>query len=109
MNVYDKVNELARELKATTEVIEFKKANDKIKLNEANKKIVDDFRTKQLEMYSLQMQGAEPSKEQMEGVTQLWNIANTNSEIREYFDAEMKFSRLWEDIMKILSDAVGIK
>jgi cell fate (sporulation/competence/biofilm development) regulator YlbF (YheA/YmcA/DUF963 family) len=109
MNVYDKVNELAKVLKTTPEVMEFKNANDKIKLNEANKKIVDNFREKQMEMYTLQMQGKEPTKEQLEITSSLWNIANSNSEVRDYFEAEMKFSRLWEDIMKILGDAVGIK
>lgn len=109
MNVYDKVNELARVLKTTDEVVEYKRAIDKINLSDANKKMVDDFRKKQLELYSLQMQGAEPTKEAMEAANGLWSIMNLNSEIREYYEAEMKFSRLWEDIMKILGDAVDIK
>jgi cell fate (sporulation/competence/biofilm development) regulator YlbF (YheA/YmcA/DUF963 family) len=108
MNVYDKVNELARVLKTTPEVIEYKNAFEKINLNPTNKKMVDDFREKQLELYSLQMQGKEPEKEQLEKANKLWSVINLNSEVREYFEAEMKFSRLWEDIMKILGDAVNI-
>lgn len=108
MNVYDKVNELAKILKTTPEVIDYKKAMENINLNETNKKMVDDFRKKQLELYSIQMQGKEPSKELMDSANSLWSIVNLNSEVRDYFDAEMKFSRLWEDIMKILGEAVDI-
>lgn len=109
MNVYDKVNELAKVLKDTPEVIEYKRAVEKLQTNPANKKMVDDFRNKQMELYSLQMQGKEPSKEQMAEANNLWNIINMNSEVKQYFETEMKFSRLWEDIMKILGDAVDLK
>lgn len=108
MNVYDKVNELARVLKTTPEVVEYKKAAEMIKTNPGNKKMVDDFRKKQLELYSRQMQGQEPTKEEMDSVNSLWSIVNTNSQVREFFEAELKFSRLWEDIMKILGDVVDI-
>lgn len=108
MNVYDKVNDLAKVLKSTDEVIGYKKAVEKINLNEANKKMVDDFRKIQMELYSLQMQGKEPSKEQLDTANNLWSIINLNIEVRDYFEAEMKFSKLWEDIMKILGEAVDI-
>ena len=32
-----------------------------------------------------------------------------NSEVNSYLQSEMKFSRLWEDIMKIMSDSIEIK
>jgi cell fate (sporulation/competence/biofilm development) regulator YlbF (YheA/YmcA/DUF963 family) len=108
MNVYDKVNELARVLKTTQEVIEFQKANDKLGNNNTNKKMVEDFRQKQVELYSLQMQGKQPSKEQIDSMNSIWSVISLNNDVREYFEAEMKFSRLWEDIMKILGEAVNI-
>lgn len=108
MNVYDKANELARELKNTPEVVEYTEAVKKIGANETNKKMVEDFRRKQMELYTIQMQGMEPSKEQMDSITNLWNVIGLNPEIRSFMESEMKFSRLWEDIMKILNDAVGL-
>ena len=107
-NVYDKVNDLARVLKSTDEVVQFKKAVDKINLNEANKKMVDDFRKIQMELYSIQMQGKEPPKEKLDVANNLWNIINLNSDVRDYFESEMKFSKLWEDIIKILGEAVDV-
>ncbi|MCX7883907.1 MAG: YlbF family regulator [Caloramator sp.] len=108
MNVYDKAHELARALKSAPEVIEYKAALEKINSNQNNKKMVEDFRKKQFELYSQQLKGIEPSKEQIESINNLFNIINLNSEVRNYLEAEMRFSRLWEDILKILGDAVDI-
>lgn len=108
MNVYDKAYELARELKITPEVIEYIEAAKKIEANENNKRMVEDFRRKQMELYTIHMQGMEPSKEQIDAITNLWNVIGINPEIRGLMESEMKFSKLWEDIMKILNDAVGL-
>jgi cell fate (sporulation/competence/biofilm development) regulator YlbF (YheA/YmcA/DUF963 family) len=108
MNVYDKAHELASELKNSPEVIEYKKAQEKINSGAANKKMVDDFRKKQLEVYSIQMQGKEPSKEQIDSINSLYSVISMNSEVRGFLESEMRFSRLWEDVLKILGDAVDI-
>lgn len=108
MNVYDKAHELASELKVTPEVVEYKEAIRKVESNESNKRMVADFRRKQMELYTIQMQGMQPSKEQMDSITNLWNVIGLNPEIRGLMESEMKFSKLWEDIMKILNDSVGL-
>ncbi|QCX32730.1 YlbF family regulator [Caloramator sp. E03] len=108
MNVYDKAHELARALKLAPEVIEYKSAMEKINSNPNHKRMVEDFRKKQLELYSQQLKGVEPSKEQIDSLNNLLNIISLNPEIRNYLEAEMRFSRLWEDIMKILGDAMDI-
>lgn len=108
MNVYDKAHELARALKAAPEVVEYKAAMEKLNSNPNNKKMVEDFRKKQFDIYSMQVKGIEPSKEQIDAVNNLFNIISLNSEIREFLEAEMRFSRLWQDIIKILGDAVDI-
>lgn len=108
MNIYDKVNELAAMLKTTPEVIEFKAAKEKIENNPSNKKMVEDFRKKQIEIYSLQMQGKQPSKEMMESFQGLYGIVKMNPDVNRYLEAELRFSQLYGDIMKILGDAAGV-
>lgn len=108
MNVYDRAHELARELRMTPEVVEFTEAVKKMESNETNKRMVEDFRRRQMELYTLQMQGIQPSKEQMDSLTNMWNVIGLNPDIRGFMEAEMKFSRLWEDIMKIINEAVGL-
>lgn len=108
MNVYDKAHELARTLKVSPEVMEYKRALEKINGSETNKKMVEDFRKKQMEIYTLQMQGKEPSKEQKDGIENLYRIISLNPDVREYLEAEAKFSTIWQDILEIIGDAVGL-
>ncbi|MCX7695054.1 MAG: YlbF family regulator [Caloramator sp.] len=108
MNIYDKAHELARLLKNSPEVIEYKKMMDKIKENEENKKIIEDLRKKEFEVYSKQLQGVQITKEEMEAINNLYGIVQHNSVIREYLEAERRFSIMWQDIIKILGEAVDI-
>lgn len=108
MNIYDKAHELAAILKTTTEVIEYKAAKENIENNPTNKKMVEDFRKKQIEIYSLQMQGKQPSKEMMESFQGLYSIVKTNPDVSKFLEAELRFSQLYSDIMKILGDAAGV-
>lgn len=108
MNIYDKAHELARLLKNSPEVIEYKKMMEKIKENEENKKIIEDLRKKEFEVYSKQLQGIQTTKEEMEAINNLYGIIQHNSVIREYLEAERRFSIMWQDIIKILGEAVDI-
>lgn len=47
--------------------------------------------------------------DQIEAFNKLYSVAGINPDVREYFDAEMRFSKLWEDILKTLGEAVDIK
>ncbi|CDF58246.1 YlbF family regulator [Thermobrachium celere] len=108
MNIYDKAHELARLLKNSPEVLEYKKMVEKIKQNEENKKIVEDLRKKELEVYSKQLQGIQVSKEELDAINNLYSIIQFNNDIRQYLEAERRFSILWQDIIKILGDAIEI-
>lgn len=108
MNIYDKAHELAKLLKSSPEVVDYKNKVESLKSNEANRKIVEDLRKKEFEVYSKQMQGMQVSKEEMDAIANLYSIIQHNTEIREYLEAERRFSILWQDIIKILGDAVDI-
>lgn len=108
MNIYDKAYELAKELKDYPDVIELRKAGEKIKANESNRKMLDDFRKVQIEAYTEQTQKGKLSKQVEEKMQKLYSIISMNSDVREYLMAEQKFGVVWEDIMKILNDSIGI-
>lgn len=108
MNVYDKANELARELRDCSEVVAYRNATDKIDSNPANKKMVDDFRKKQIELYTLQMQGKQPSKDQMDALNSLYSVISLNSDVKQFLEAEMTISKMYQDIMKLITDAIGV-
>lgn len=108
MNVYDKAHEFARTLRESPEVIEYRKASQAINANPANKKMVEDLRKKQFELYSYQMQGKEAPKEQVDAFKNLADVISLNSDVNAYLQTEMTFSKLWGDIMKIMNDSIGI-
>lgn len=108
MNIYDKSHELAKVLKDTKEVVDYREAHKKIAENESNKKIVDDFRKLQLEAYNEQMTKGELSKEIKDKMQSLGAILSSNADVANYLQSEAKFAVLWEDIIKILHEAVGL-
>lgn len=108
MNIYDKAHEFAEELKTCPEIVQLRELSKKIKGNETNVKMLNDFRKLQIEAYSQQMQNGKVSEETSQKIKNLGSIISTNSSITEYLQAEQKFSILWDDILKILNDAIGI-
>lgn len=108
MNVYDKVHELARVLKDCPEVVEFRNASKMIQGNESNKKMLEDFRKLQIEAYAEQMNnGGKISKETEEKLRNLFSIISMNMDVSSYLQAEQRFGVIWEDMMKILNEAIG--
>lgn len=108
MNIYDKAHEFARELKNCSEVIELREASKKIEENETNRKMLDDFRKLQFEAYSEQMQTGNLSDEIKEKLNNIGLIISTNPSVTEYLQAEQRFSVMWDDVLKILNEAIGV-
>lgn len=108
MNIYDKIYELADALKNCPETLELKEALDKIKFDEKNKKILIDFRNIQMIAYKEHTDNGEISKEIKEKIDNLSRIIVLNSDISTYMNAEAKLAALWENMMKILTEAIDI-
>ncbi|KGM96172.1 hypothetical protein Z968_07180 [Clostridium novyi A str. 4552] len=106
MNIYDKVHELANELKNCEEVKNFKKYKKIIEEKESSKKMVEDFRKVQLQAYSEQMEKGAASKETVEKLENIGKVISMDIDVSNYMQAEVKFGVLWEDIIKILGKAV---
>lgn len=108
MNIYDKAHELARALEENSDVKEFRASSEKIKDNSTAQNMLKDFRKLQFEAYSEQMEKGELSKATKEKLQSLGAVASINPEVAKYLSAEAKFGVIWEDILKILNDAIGV-
>lgn len=108
MNIYDKAQEFAKELKDCPEVVELREISKKIKENEINTKILDDFRKIQFEAYSEQMQTGSISDEIKAKLNSIGSIIAGNPAVNEYLQAEQRFSVMWDNVLKTLNEAIGI-
>ncbi|OFI05426.1 hypothetical protein CLOACE_17220 [Clostridium acetireducens DSM 10703] len=108
MNIYDKAHEFAKELKSCPEVVQLRNASKKIEGNETNKKMLENFRKLQLQAYTEQIDKGIISDELKEKMQNIASIISMNPSVNEYIQAEQRFAVIWEDIIKILNDAIGV-
>ncbi len=106
MNVYDTVNQLAKEIKASEEYSEYQKMKEVVKQNIELKKKIDDFEKARYETQISTMKGEEPTKEQVENLQKIYLELIQNDITKKYLDTELKFNTMLSDINKILGEAV---
>ncbi len=108
MSIYDKANQLAEELKNSKEVVDLREASKNIEGNEPNKNVLDDFRNIQMDAYSEQMKAGKVSDETIKKFNDIGTIISSNESVNQYIQSEQKFTVMWQKILKILNDAIGI-
>ena len=106
MNIYDTVNQLAKQIKESEQYIEYKKMKEIIKENTELKEKLDDFERARYETQIATMQGKEPTKEQVEVLQKSYLELIQNDITKNYLEAELKFNTILSDINKILGEAV---
>ncbi|OAA82685.1 YlbF family regulator [Clostridium ljungdahlii] len=108
MSICDKASELAAELKNCEEVTALREASKEIEKSEANIKMLDDFRKIQMEAYSEQMQNGEVSEKTKQKFKNIGSVVSMNPSVNKYIQTEQRFSIMWQNILKVLNDAIGI-
>ncbi|HEY5560511.1 MAG TPA: YlbF family regulator [Clostridiaceae bacterium] len=108
MNIYDNAHDLGRALEDNPDIIQFRKAYDKIKGNSTAQNMLKDLRKLQLEAYTQQVETGILSEETKGKLQNFSSVVSINPDLVLYLNAEAKFSVIWEDIMKILNNAIGV-
>ena len=106
MTIHDKAHDLAKALKESNEVNEISSAMALIDADPESKRMLEDFRVKQMEIQQRMMSGDVPSQEEMENMEKLFQVISMNLNIRRLFDAEQRLSVIIEDVNKIISDSL---
>lgn len=73
-----------------------------------NRELVDRFRKIQFDAYNEQIEKGNISEDTKEKMQNLGIILAANMDVSNYIQAEAKFAVLWEDMIKILHDSVGL-
>lgn len=106
MNVYDTANRLAYEIKNSEEYKKYKKLKEDVKNNPELKEKLENF---EKERYEVQVAAISEGKKDMEKVANMQKLYTeliANNEMKQYFDAELKFNIMLGDVNKIISEAV---
>ncbi|WCR27222.1 YlbF family regulator [Paenibacillus thiaminolyticus] len=107
MSVYDQAHELARALQQSDEAKAVETAMKAIEADADSKRMLDDFRLRQMEMQQKMMTGEMPEQSELDKMEKLYEVISMNSEIAELFEAERRLAVVIQDVNKIVSDALG--
>lgn len=105
MNVYDTANKLAAEIKEAKEYADYKKLKDSINSNPEKKQKIESFEKMRYDIQVKSLQGQNLEKETSELQTKYAELQQ-DEEIKQYFDAEVRFNVLIADVNKIIAEAV---
>ena len=106
MKVYDKANELAKDLSESTEYLNYKKLKEEVYANPELTQKIKEFDKLRYEAQVLAIQGEQQDETKMQKLQELYNFVTKEPKVKEYFDAEVKFNVLLADVNKIIGDAV---
>lgn len=105
-NVYDQVNNLAREIKESKEYKEYKQVKAELLAEPELKQQVDEFEKIRYEEQLMAMQGEKQSEEKMQKLQELYKILVQNPRVKDYFEKEVRFNVLIADVNKIIGEAI---
>lgn len=108
MNVHDEANNLAKALKESREYQDFIVAKKALEKEPEKSKMAKDYIKKQMEVQSLQMMGQELTEEQAESYNAMSNTITGIPLIAEYFQAQVQFAIIFQDVSDIIAKAVDL-
>ena len=106
MNVYDTANRLAKELKESTEYLEYKKIREELDRNQDVKEKMAEFEKARYEVQLENLKGEEQEKSKLEEMQKIYMELVQNDLAKRYFDIELKFNVLLADVNKIIAESV---
>ena len=106
MNVYDQAHELTKALKESDEAKELQAALRAARQDPTAKGMMDGFRQKQSDLHQRMQEGEQPSPEDVEMMDKLREIVALNPLLQRTFDAERKFSAVFDDVTRIVTESL---
>lgn len=106
MNVYDKAYELAKSLRESAEAQALQAAKRAVDGDADAKRSLDSFMERQHMLQHQMMSGEEPSPVELEQMNKLYEVLALNPLISRYFEAERRFSFVFEDVNRILGEGL---
>ncbi len=106
--MYNAAHALAQAIKNSQEFGEYKHWHQIVIKDDKNKAMVEDYQKKVVMLQYAMMDGKEPDPKKLEELRNLEGILTANSTVKLYLEAQMRFSTVYSDIQKIITDALEI-
>lgn len=106
MNVYDTANRLAYEIQESEEYKSYKKLKNKIMSNTDLKNKIEEFEKLRYDVQLMQYTGETRDEEKSKKLEEMYSMLVQDTEIKEYFDLEVKFNVMIADVNKIIAEAI---
>ncbi len=106
MKVYDKAYELAEALRQSQEVIDLKAAWAAVEAQQEAKQLLAELRSRQEAVQQRIMAGEEPSEQELNQMEERYESVSQNPLIEQLFEAERRFAVIFDDVNKIMNDAL---
>jgi cell fate (sporulation/competence/biofilm development) regulator YlbF (YheA/YmcA/DUF963 family) len=103
MNIHDKAYELARAIRESEAYRGMVEAKTMIDKDADSKRVLDDFRSRQMQLQEKMMKGEMPPQDEMESMNKLYEVVALNPAIARLFDAERRLSVTLEDVQRIIA------
>lgn len=103
-NPFDKAQELAKELQESEEFTSLKELHEEVNKDEVAKKMLDNFRSVQMELQQKQMQGEQISEEEVQQAQKQFELVQQHEQIMKLMEEEQKMSQLVGELNKIITE-----
>ncbi len=108
MNLHDKAHDLARILKASDEFKEYENWHKIVMENPTKAEMINDYRKKFIDFQIANAGETELDDEKVKQLEELQKTLLMDGEISSFLVAENRFATLYNDIIEILTEAIGL-
>ncbi|QSX06439.1 YlbF family regulator [Sedimentibacter sp. zth1] len=108
MNAYDLAKQLAETIKLSDEYVQYKNAKKNVYSNEKCKTVLQNIEDRMMEIQLASMQGGEIEPDKIEEYEKLQAEAMQNETIKDYYEKEMKFEQIMNEISQVISETVEL-
>ena len=106
MNVYDTANRLAYEIQQSEEYKGYKKLKETLMNNPDTKQKIEEFEKLRYDVQLMQYTGEAKDEEKTKKLEEMYAMLVQNTQVKEYFDLEVKFNVMIADVNKIIAEAI---
>ncbi|MBB6449553.1 cell fate (sporulation/competence/biofilm development) regulator YlbF (YheA/YmcA/DUF963 family) [Geomicrobium halophilum] len=103
-NLHDKAYELARALRESDEFQTLKALHEEVEEDDVASRMLTNFRNIQLELQDKQMQGEQPSEEEITQAQKQYEMVQQHEVISKLMEQEQKMSTVIGDMNKIITE-----